>query len=358
MWQPKIVAALAFSASHFAVAYADLDPDDPFSAILEYDAAFPQPWSRTDVARDIVAIAAAPAHETWRFGAASDEGDVYLIGDGEPVHERIVGAGIASLDATGAGAILALAAIDDKLYAGGQGAQLYERSGAGRWTRIDVGAVPEPGFKTTTFKRIVGRSGQDVYLLGVAAHETPGMDAATQKKLTDEDDWGALAKVYENLASQGDSAFVDQGRLHHWDGRTWRRVQLPSTAVLNDATFKMAGLRLVGSGGALLDGAAGRGFQPIGPKSDDTFLSITDYGSDDVLASDYALHVFDGKQLTPLKPRLRRAPPNPFKVQAFDRTLIYFDYKQGVHRYDGSAWTRIDIPPELLQRQFKGLKRP
>jgi hypothetical protein len=358
MWQPKIVAAQAFAAGHFAVAYADLEPDDPFSAILEYDDAFPQPWSRTDVARDIVAIAAAPPHASWRFAAASDEGDVYLIGEGEPVHEKIVGAGVASLDATGAGAILALATIDDTLYAAGQSAQLYRRQGAGRWDRIDVGVGAEAGFKPTTLRRIAGRSASEIYLLGVAARDTPGMDDATQQKLTEENDWGALAEVYEKLATEGDAAFVDEGRVHHFDGKAWRRLALPTAAVLNDAKVTVSGLRLVGSNGAILDGDAARGFRSVGPKTNDTFLSIAALGRDDVLASDYALHVFDGRTLTPLKPRLRRAPPTPLKVQAFESTLVYFDVKQGVHRFDGSTWTKIEIPSELLQRSFKGLKRP
>ena len=65
-----------------------------------------------------------------------------------------------------------------------------------------------------------------------------------------------------------------------------------------------------------------------------------------VVASDHALHTFDGRQLAPLEPRLRRTP-NPFQVQGFGGALLYCDYKQGIHRYDGTDWTPVPIPPEL-----------
>ena len=78
-----------------------------------------------------------------------------------------------------------------------------------------------------------------------------------------------------------------------------------------------------------------------------------------VIASDYALHWFDGHLLSPLKPKIdpfiNRNVPTPLKVQAVDDVLFYFDYKHGVHRYDGENWEEIVIPPELLEREFKGL---
>jgi hypothetical protein len=80
-----------------------------------------------------------------------------------------------------------------------------------------------------------------------------------------------------------------------------------------------------------------------------------------VIASDYALHWFDGHLLSPLKPILdpsiNRNIPTPLKVQAVDDVLYLFDYKHGIHIFDGVKWAEIEIPPELLEREFKGLKR-
>ena len=42
-------------------------------------------------------------------------------------------------------------------------------------------------------------------------------------------------------------------------------------------------------------------------------------------------------------------------MQAVDDVLFYFDYKLGVHRFDGNRWEEIPIPPELLARDFRGL---
>ncbi len=79
-----------------------------------------------------------------------------------------------------------------------------------------------------------------------------------------------------------------------------------------------------------------------------------------VIASDYALHWFDGHMLSPLKPTIdptiNKSIPTPLKVQAVDDTLYYFDSKHGVYTFNGRDWTAIDVPRELLQREFRGLK--
>jgi hypothetical protein len=78
-----------------------------------------------------------------------------------------------------------------------------------------------------------------------------------------------------------------------------------------------------------------------------------------VMASDYALHTFDGHLLSPLKPTIdvsiNKGVPTPLKVQVVDGVMFYFDYKHGVCRWDGESWDWIDIPPELLKRDFTGL---
>ncbi|OWV80475.1 hypothetical protein ATY78_07255 [Rhizobium sp. R635] len=102
------------------------------------------------------------------------------------------------------------------------------------------------------------------------------------------------------------------------------------------------------------------GFQDISFKGNNENLrSITKFKDRMVIASDYALHWFDGHLLSPLKPVLdpsiNRNIPNPLKVHAVDDVLYYFDFKHGVHTFDGDRWTEIEIPPELLERDFNGL---
>jgi hypothetical protein len=52
---------------------------------------------------------------------------------------------------------------------------------------------------------------------------------------------------------------------------------------------------------------------------------------------------------------VNRNVPVPLRVQAIGDTIIYFDTKHGVALWDGSDWTWIEIPKELLTRDFKGL---
>ncbi|MCM2434014.1 hypothetical protein HGO39_14925 [Agrobacterium rosae] len=118
----------------------------------------------------------------------------------------------------------------------------------------------------------------------------------------------------------------------------------------------------VGDNGVILMGNAEYGFEDVSFKGNSESLrSITKFRDKMVIASDYALHWFDGHMLSPLKPNLDPAinnnVPNPVKVQAVDNILFYFDSKHGVQTFDGREWTEIQIPPELLEREFKGIRK-
>ncbi|NMV69850.1 hypothetical protein HI842_10195 [Agrobacterium fabrum] len=118
----------------------------------------------------------------------------------------------------------------------------------------------------------------------------------------------------------------------------------------------------VGNNGVILFGNARDGFQDVSFKGNDEDLrSVTRFKDRMVIASDYALHWFDGHVLSPLKPvldpRINKSVPTPVKVQAIDDVLYYFDSKHGIHTFDGTAWNEIEVPTELLERNFKGLTR-
>jgi hypothetical protein len=358
---PQMLAAEVLSPTHFVVALGELAYDDPFSIVLEYDAAYPQPWSRTDISRALTAISAAPADPagTTRFAAVSNEGDVYLIGD-QTAREKIMGAGLASPDSAGLGGLYGMACIAGRLYAAGQGEQIYERPGPGRWDRIGLSLIDDPKYQSIAFGKIRGSSASDIYVLGVAGPALPKLDETTEQQLLAGDDWDAWFKANDEVASKaGTSGLVEKARVLHCDGAQWRELDLPTTAVIEDVYIETTDkVWLVGTGGTILVGSARRGFKKAGSADEAlTFLSFTKFKDGYVVASDYALHSFDGQSLTPLKARLRKAPPTPFKVQAVNDRLVYFDYKQGIHRFDGTNWEALNVPPELLQRTFKGLTR-
>ena len=324
MWDPRILAAEAITAEHFVVALGELAYDDPFTAVIEYDAAFPQPWSRTDIAREIKAITQAVPRAPGRYVVVSDEGDVYFIGD-DTMREKIVGAGVASPDATGLGGVLALARLDERLVAAGQGAQVYQRIGSGRWDRVIVAGAADAGYKPDAFTAIKAASDHDIYILGFAAPEVKTLDPDQEQKLLEAGDWDDIFAAHDLTADAGHK--VDQGRVFHFDGAAWRQLDLPGPDVIKDAFIETPDkVWLVGTGGTVLVGNARAGFRRIDLAGfDATFLSMTKLNDTYVLASDYALHTFDGHQLTPLKPRLRTSPPNPLRVQAIGGAMFYFD---------------------------------
>lgn len=153
--------------------------------------------------------------------------------------------------------------------------------------------------------------------------------------------------------------------------REWREIAKPRSgkyypepATLSDIFIENKDkVWAVGGNGVILVGNAEHGFEDVSFKGDsEGLISITKFKDKMVIASDYALHWFDGHMLTPLKPVLdpsvNKNVPNPVKVQAVDDILFYFDSKHGIHTFDGGHWTQIEIPPELLEREFKGLPKP
>ena len=150
---------------------------------------------------------------------------------------------------------------------------------------------------------------------------------------------------------------ADQGRAYVLSGDVWQRIDLPTRSTLRDILIESPDkVWMVGFGGAILLGSSAAGFQNFGFHGDtETILSFTKFGDRYVAASDNALHWFSGHNLSPLRPTTLARILTPLKVQAVDDVLLYFDHRQGIHRFDGKVWEEIVIPPELLERNFKGL---
>ena len=116
---------------------------------------------------------------------------------------------------------------------------------------------------------------------------------------------------------------------------------------------------ITGFNGTILRGNASAGFQEVGFHGDtERILSFTRFGDRYACAADRSLHWFNGHNLSDLRPTTTVGVITPLKVVAVDDVLFFFDYRQGVHRFDGTNWTAIPIPPPLLERDFKGLPRP
>jgi hypothetical protein len=369
----RLRAACALNKDSFCLAFSEAEYDDMYSYILVYEGRYPQPWSRYDVQRILDSM-------TGRFDdaglpifyAKSDEGDVYTITPGQGTsHEKIPGAGVYSDDATINAYTNQIVLVGGKLLVTGHKSQLYERvEGDWEWfNKLKLPQLPE-SYEYLIFGDIDGTSVDDLYLL-VSMSPTNA-----NRELTEEEEADA-AKLFELgedekanaifKAAEGPSRVIE-GRLYHWNGTEWRVVATPRSGKYNPEPATLADLYVesenriwaVGHNGVILSGNAEDGFEDLSFAGDrDELVSITKFRERMVIASSYGLHWFDGHILTPLKPKLdpsiNRSVPTPLKVQAVDDVLFYFDYKHGVHRFDGENWEEIVIPPELLERDFKGL---
>ncbi|ANL69596.1 hypothetical protein AMC82_PD00637 (plasmid) [Rhizobium phaseoli] len=369
----RLDCAIALAKDTFCVVFSGKDYEEMDSYILVYEGRMEQPWSRSDVPRKIDGL-------TGKIGedgrpiiyALSDEGDVYTLPMGQSSsHRKIEGAGVYSDDATDLGYVNSIVLIGDALFVTGYHSQLYRLtdSDTGWFNKEKLPQAPAT-YDYLVFGDLSGSTEGDLYM------NVTYSPASTNRELTEEEEeeMGRLYLAGRNeeaaairRASEGPSRVLE-GRLYHWNGQEWRIIAKPRSgkyyaepATLSDIFIESVDkVWAVGGNGVILFGNAEHGFQDVSFKGNDENLrSITKFKDRMVIASDYALHWFDGHLLSPLKPVLdpsiNRNIPNPLKVQAVDDVLYYFDTKHGVQTFDGERWTEIEIPHELLERDFKGL---
>ncbi|MGR9160063.1 hypothetical protein [Rhizobium leguminosarum] len=369
----RLDRAIALGGDTFCVVFSGKEYEDMYSYVLVHEGGLEQPWSRSDIPRKIDGLTGKMGEDGRPIiYAVSDEGDIYTLPMGQnSSHRKIEGAGVYSDDATDLGYVNSIALIGNALFVTGYHSQLYRltESGINWFHKEKLPQAPET-YDYLLFGDLDGWTESDLYM-NVTYSPT-----STNRELTEEEEeeMGRLYLAGRNeeaaairRASEGPSRVLE-GRLYYWNGQEWQVVAKPRSgkyypepATLSDIFVESSEkVWAVGGNGVILCGNAEHGFQDISFKGNDEKLrSITKFKDRMVIASDYALHWFDGHLLSPLKPVLdpsiNRNIPNPLKVQAVDDVLYYFDSKHGVHTFDGDRWTEIEIPPELLERDFKGL---
>lgn len=356
-WEPSIYAAHAIDYNRFCLSLSDFDHDDPFSAILRYDGSFPQPWSRSDVKREINSIVSQACSPGGQYAALSSEGDVYML-NGKTTTEKIIGAGLLSPDASGSGIMLDMQCVGATLFASGWCGQLFVKKTGQPWQSIDTQMTPPRGFQKVNFTHIGAIKSDDIYLCGVYRPEIPDLDKDEVDRLVNNnasaEDW---EQAYFYLDStRPDLPTCDRGCLFHWTERNLVEVDVGEFSKCYFNSFfidESDVVWLVGSGSAILHGNAKTGFVHTSLSGDQTFISITKFGDRFIIASEDNLYYFDGKKMEAMKRPPIGAPLRPKKVQAAGKVLFYFDYAAGVFRFDGSAWEQIQIPRALYARDFR-----
>ncbi len=360
----RVYGAAVSSRDKFCIAVVEPERDDPYTFLLTYDSASSQPWERVDARRIVNSVARTDADaEGFEFAAISNEGDVYLLRPGAPKTERIAGAGVDSPDSTGLGYTRGIASIDGRLYVTGSTSQVYRRDGPDQWNRLNAaGLGPEPGFSKVKLRSIAGLSTDTIYVAGSTEVARRQLSAADIAEMTEAGKRGDVARMMAIMNATLDAGVdpTDQGCAYFGGEGGWTKINLNSRRVLNDLLVETSdSVWIVGYGGTILRGSAAGGFEAVGFNGDtDTILSFTKFRGRYVAASDHHLHWFNGHSLQPFLPAPISRVMSCLKVEAVDDVLFYFDYTEGVHRFDGEQWEELAVPPELLERSFKGLPKP
>ncbi|AJC82965.1 hypothetical protein IE4803_PC00419 (plasmid) [Rhizobium etli bv. phaseoli str. IE4803] len=361
-WKATIQAAAAFDADRFAICVGELEYDDPFTAIITYDGRFSQPWSRTDVEREIVDISYM---EDEASGgpipvALSNEGDVYVLKNEQVERSKILGAGVLSDDAEGFGAVHALVIDGDNQYVVGDSRQLYRREGLGTWQRLSADKSRQDGYEAEHFGNAISLEGSlliESFQRSYSAPNAAQFDPKTWENVSPEQ----FLKMMKEQRSERVSRPRIQRVYHYLDG-SFSRLSLPEDCMIK-GLYRDPEQRiwLLSVGGLIMQGTIEGGFDKVGFHGDkETLFSAAWYRSELFVATDDGLRRFDGHKLSIVKPKLSSAAinrnvPAPLKIQSSDNTLVYFDRKHGVCRWDGLSWDWYEIPPSLLQREFRGL---
>lgn len=138
------------------------------------------------------------------------------------------------------------------------------------------------------------------------------------------------------------------GALWHWNGRTWRRLEIPSDEHLHSIHIASDGqVWVCGHNGTLLKGNQERGFRSLlGEKCSDHFWSIREFDGAVYLGSTKGLFSYQDQSL---KSVVLPGKQNPSIIQALDATdnVLWVVAQRYVARLRDGVWERFDHPDNL-----------
>ncbi|MDD7974005.1 hypothetical protein, partial [Roseinatronobacter alkalisoli] len=348
----------------FSIAIGELEYDDQFMAILSYDGRFPQPWSRVDVDREIADIGylRLTEYNDPVPVALSNEGDVYTLLGEQTDWSKIAGTGILSEDADGRGDVYELLIDGSLCYILGRSRQIYSRNDLNEWKMLSLEREGRPGYEAEYFGAAELLADGRIIVAGTSR---PARDASGLLPDRTGMNQQELMQFFQERMRQRARQAQPEYRLYLFHDGKFHQLEMPSDLAPRDIHVDPMGrIWIVGVDGLILRGRPEDGFGRLDFHGDtETLHSATWFQGELIVASGYMLHRFDGHRLTPLKPKLNdpfrnRNTPTPMKLQTVGDVMFYFDYKHGVCRWDGESWDWIDIPPALLERDFKGLPTP
>jgi hypothetical protein len=298
---------------------ASPDRDEPFSPFCRWfqyvGANEPESWSHHDSPWWAVTASTYCPPDTagdgdWALIGMSQEGDVELSFAEDVRTEKILGAGVWSPDAGGWGYVSGLKQIGAHLYACGSGGQVYKRVCDNKWEHMDEGLIQAPkSDPKILLAKIDGISESEIYVVG-------------------------------SISAEG-----FPGRMYLWDGRSWRRVPLPTSERLTNLYVQDAEtVWACGANGTLLRGNRHEGFRNVSQVTDNQlFYSITEFQGRIYLGSNLGPFYWDGSDIKPVQTNLSPPLRDASKVDSCKGVLWYVGEKD-IACFDGSKWERIHHP--------------
>jgi hypothetical protein len=244
-----------------------------------------------------------------KFCVISAEGDVAFIDD-PIVYEKIPGAGIHSPDSKYWGRMETIRAIGDRLYACGDGGQVYRRSVEGIWTNLDPSLLQDPSTPVAErdiFMRIDGPNENEIYVVG------------------------------------------DFGKILFWNGNSFRRIPSDSEAQLIDIHVESPDkIWVCGGRGTLVCGNYRDGFRQVPvANGGQLFQSVTMFEGKIYLGAGagrpMGLMSYDGVRFEKVRTGLSPEVDDSHSVDSANGVLWSVGLKDIV-RFDGKTWERIDFP--------------
>lgn len=293
--------------------------DEYFSRVFSYDEQREAPWTHHDVTERIKVFTLyplPPENEYCGLCSMSDEGDVTLYSDVDPVLEKIPGAGLWSDDAEKWGYMSDLKLIGDHLYACGGAGQVYKRLGPDHWVHMDQGILQSPDVSERLLPLTIdGPDESDIYLAG-------------------------------SISATGLPPFV-----FHWNGSSWKKLELPKTAerITDIHVQSKQRIWMCGANGTLLLGNAVDGFRDLSAVEDNQlYLSMCAFQGRIYLGSNLGLFAYDPndptagvrKVVTNLTPDLQ----DTNIVEGVDDLVLWSIGPKDIARFDGRQWERIHHP--------------
>ena len=311
---------LAYGACRlFLSASPDSDPPyAPYTVWYQHYFGDDEPWSHYvtrwwGVACTRYVNGASP--DDWSLVGMSNEGELDFNDGGDPVIEKIPGAGVNSPDATGWGYMSDLRQIGEHLYACGGAGQVYKRVAPNQWEHMDQGLLQAPDVSERILPRAIhGPDESDIYLVGC-------------------------------LSASGLPPLV-----YHWDGSRWLQLPLPEVAerITNIHVESRDRIWLCGSNGTLLLGNARDGFRSLSTVDDNQlFLSVTLFEGRAYLGSNLGLFVYDPADAAAgIRPVVTGLVPELQDTNIVDSVegVLWSIGPKDIARFDGQSWTRIHHP--------------